>query len=299
MMIIIIILMVPLFAVDSLIGLWDITAAEVVVIALDAVKECYEALVIWAFLKLMYLYLGISLDDKKVPKAVENQKIHLSFPLTLFYPKEVGLSSSMLLTLESCTMQFVILRPILAIAVIVLELMGWYNGIISAIFSIVLNISVSLALYVLVLFYHVFVSELEPHKPLPKFLCVKGVVFFAFWQGVVLEGLVWAGIVHEGHWFYSVEQVELAIQNFLVCVEMLFFAMAHSWAFDVVPYRKKAVEKKETVDSKTQKESLRQDSEEVKSKTDEGLRKRKDTQTTREGDDAAAVPQEQEGKKDN
>ncbi|KAK1385786.1 hypothetical protein POM88_023521 [Heracleum sosnowskyi] len=39
---------------------------------------------------------------------------------------------------------------------------------------------VSLALYSLVLFYHVFAKELAPHNPLSKFLCVKGVVFFYY-----------------------------------------------------------------------------------------------------------------------
>jgi hypothetical protein len=39
-----------------------------------------------------------------------------------------------------------------------------------------------MALYALVLFYHLFAKELAPHKPLAQFLCIKGIVFFSFWQ---------------------------------------------------------------------------------------------------------------------
>lgn len=36
------------------------------------------------------------------------------------------------------------------------------------------------AMYSLIMFYKTFRHELQPMKPLPKFLCIKGVVFFSF-----------------------------------------------------------------------------------------------------------------------
>lgn len=39
------------------------------------------------------------------------------------------------------------------------------------------------AMYNLVLFYMVTKEELRGLKPIPKFLCVKAVVFFTFWSG--------------------------------------------------------------------------------------------------------------------
>lgn len=38
-------------------------------------------------------------------------------------------------------------------------------------------------------------------------LC-QGVVFFAFWQGVVLQILAYFGIVHAGHWYKVTEVCE-------------------------------------------------------------------------------------------
>ena len=92
------------------------------------------------------------------------------------------LNQNVLKLLKWWTWQFVIIRPVFSVFMITMQLLGVYWGIISTCVSLVLNVSVSLALYALVLFYHVFAKELAPHNPLAKFLCVKGIVFFSFWQ---------------------------------------------------------------------------------------------------------------------
>jgi hypothetical protein len=48
--------------------------------------------------------------------------------------------------------------------------------------TLILNLSISYALVTLVLFYNTLRAKLLPFDPLPKFLCVKAIVFFAFWQ---------------------------------------------------------------------------------------------------------------------
>jgi len=49
--------------------------------------------------------------------------------------------------------------------------------------TIVYNISISLALYALFLFYFATKHILKPYDPVLKFLTIKSVIFLSFWQG--------------------------------------------------------------------------------------------------------------------
>lgn len=49
--------------------------------------------------------------------------------------------------------------------------------------TIIYNISVSLALYALFLFYFATRELLSPYSPVLKFFMVKSVIFLSFWQG--------------------------------------------------------------------------------------------------------------------
>ncbi|KAH1127559.1 hypothetical protein AAZX31_06G235600 [Glycine max] len=180
--IVIIILMAPLYAVDSYVGLINFFGSEAFFTFLDSIKECYEALVIAKFLGLMYSFLNISLSKNIVPDEIKGREIHHSFPMTLFQPHTTRLDHKTLKLLKNWTWQFVVIRPVCSILMITLQYLEVYPTWVSWTNTVILNISVSLALYSLVVFYHVFSKELEPHKPLAKFLCIKGIVFFCFWQ---------------------------------------------------------------------------------------------------------------------
>ncbi|PRQ28773.1 putative organic solute transporter subunit alpha/Transmembrane protein [Rosa chinensis] len=234
--IIIIILMAPLYAIDSFVGLLDIQGSKAVFMLLDSIKECYEALVIAKFLALMYSYLNISISKSIVPDEIKGREIHHSFPMTLFQPHTIRLNHQTLKLLKYWTWQFVVIRPVFSVLMITLQVLGVYPSWLSWTFTIILNVSVSLALYSLVVFYHVFPKELEPHKPLAKFMCIKGIVFFCFWQGVVLEILAAIGIIRSHHFWLDVEHIEEAIQNVLVCLEMVVFSVLQQYAYHVAPY---------------------------------------------------------------
>jgi len=231
-LIIYIILMVPLFAVDSLIGLVDIDASESVEMVLDSVKECYEAWVIASFLNLMFSYLNV--DVGQIPENLKDNVIHQVAPLNWFL-KDWKLTPQSVRYLRLWTMQFVYLRPILSILSLALEMNGQLDKY-STYITIVLNVSVTMAVYALMMCYHAFHTELAPHRPLAQFLCIKGVVFFAFWQGVVLSILVSFKIIHASHW-YTVDEVDEGIQNFLVCIEMVGFSFAHDYAFSAAEFK--------------------------------------------------------------
>uniref|UniRef100_M4C6G6 RxLR effector candidate protein n=1 Tax=Hyaloperonospora arabidopsidis (strain Emoy2) TaxID=559515 RepID=M4C6G6_HYAAE len=138
-------------------------------------------------------------------------------------------------------MQFVVMKPLMAFLAIVLQLSGLYeqgnfsatNGYLYT--SLVVNASITYAFYYLVLFYLALGTQLAPYNPVPKFLCIKAVLFLSFWQSVVLAFLSRFQIIHElGSW--SVENVTTGIQNLLICFEMFFVALAHQHAFPYNPY---------------------------------------------------------------
>lgn len=55
-------------------------------------------------------------------------------------------------------------------------------------------------------------------------------------QGVVLEVLVGLGVIKSHHFWLEVEQLEEALQNVLVCLEMIIFSVMQQYAFHVAPY---------------------------------------------------------------
>lgn len=134
-------------------------------------------------------------------------------------------------------MQFVLLKPILTVVPQLLRWVGFdYDGrgplnddgaidwaSPQLYFIIVANLSVGLAFYGLVSFYHATETELAWCDPWPKFLCIKGVVFMTFWQGVAISAMSGLGVV-------DAEQADTA-QDFLICIEMLLAALAHFYIF--------------------------------------------------------------------
>ncbi|XP_008670432.1 uncharacterized protein [Zea mays] len=80
--------MAPLYAISSFVGLLDIQGSKTFFTFLDAVKECYEALVIAKFMALMYSYLNISISKNIVPDEIKGGKgggvLHHSFHVSVF-----------------------------------------------------------------------------------------------------------------------------------------------------------------------------------------------------------------------
>ena len=71
---------------------------------------------------------------------------------------------------------------------------------------------------------------------MPKFLCVKGILFFSFWQSLFISILVAAGVISKLGPYTDSEHISLALTDALVCIEMPFFAVAHQYAFSTVDF---------------------------------------------------------------
>lgn len=103
------------------------------------------------------------------------------------------------------------------------------------------NISQFVAMYCLVLFYKANRQELQPMKPLPKFLCIKAVIFFSFFQGVIINFLVYFGFISNVFGELDPDKTDphllsTKLQDFLICIEMFLAAVAHHYSFPHKPF---------------------------------------------------------------
>ena len=84
-------------------------------------------------------------------------------------------------------------------------------------------------------------SDLQPFRPMPKFLCIKGIIFASWWQGFFLSILVWLSAIPSIGGGYTADNLAAAIQDALICFEMPLFAVAHWYAFSWKDYADRTI----------------------------------------------------------
>lgn len=230
--------MVPIYAINAWFALRFPSAS----IYLDTLRECYEAYVIYNFMAYLLNYLWIEHPNLEVTLRNKEQVKHIC-PFCCFPPWQMKYSF-----IDRCkhgALQYTIVRPVTTCIALICQLNDAYHegdfDFKSAwsYLTIINNISQIWAMYCLVLFYKAMKEELAPIKPIPKFLCVKFVVFFSFWQSVLIAILVKLNWIPQGgKWdFYdSIQEVATGLQDFLICIEMFLAAIAHYFSFSHKPY---------------------------------------------------------------
>ncbi|TKY89457.1 hypothetical protein EX895_001988 [Sporisorium graminicola] len=229
-------IMVPIYSIASVISLYSLQLADVI----DLIRDLYEAFVIYCFFNLLIEYLGgerslIVLLHGRAPQE------HL-FPANLFLHDMDASDPYTFLALKRGVLQYVQVKPVLAVATLLLKAAGKYEeGKISLTdgytwISFTYNVSVFLSLYCLGMFWKCLNDDLQPFRVTSKFLCVKGIIFFSFWQGLGISILVAAGLIKKVGPVYDPDYISMAIQDFMICLEMPIFALGHAWAFSHTDY---------------------------------------------------------------
>mmetsp|Transcript_38195 Transcript_38195/g.77787 ORF Transcript_38195/g.77787 Transcript_38195/m.77787 type:complete len:551 (+) Transcript_38195:1083-2735(+) len=213
---------------------------------LAVIKDFYEAYVIYQFLSLCIAILGKG-DRDSVVDLLAQHADHLKPPFRLCgccrpnpYRSPREMAEAVLIQCQTFTMQFVFLRPLTTIGIFVCNKVGYYGWGTSASdyrspqfwLNMIQNLSVFIAFSGLLKFYHAVQEDLAWCRPFPKFLCIKGIVFLTFWQGLAIAIL--AETIGDTTPNVGNSDPELwakQAQNFLICLEMLLFSIAHFYCF--------------------------------------------------------------------
>lgn len=235
--------MVPVYALNA----WLVLGYPTMAPYLDTARECYEAYVIYNFM----MFLLNFLDDEMDLDATMESKPQTShfFPLCCLKPWRMG--REFIHRCKHGILQYTVFHLMTTGIAFVCGQAGVYEeGKLSpknafVYLFVVNNLSQFVAMYCLVLFYKAMRRELDPMSPLAKFLCIKAVVFFSFFQGVAIMFLMKAQFMHDIFKINSGDpdrdedlerQDSSIIQNFLICIEMFIAAVAHHYAFSYKPY---------------------------------------------------------------
>ncbi|EGG18954.1 transmembrane protein [Cavenderia fasciculata] len=231
-----IVFMIPIYAIYSLLSL--ILHSYQTYFALF--RDCYEAYVLYMFFALSVSYGGG--DKNLITHFISLPPMKLPMPLNCIKVKP---NETFLQVCRMGMMQYVILRPAVTLASAIFEIFGYFDEGSFAVNrfylynSLLINLSVTVALYIIVVFYQATIEELSPYKPLLKFTSIKIVVFFCFWQSIVISGFENFGWIPtlDG---WDVGEVSVGLNNFLICFEMFGVAILHIYAFPYELYRVRA-----------------------------------------------------------
>jgi len=230
-----ILLMVPIYAVDS----WLSVRFKDYALYFDIARDCYEAYLLYQFFALLVAYI----EDGK-PGRLElileiSEPTEHPIPCCCLSPVVPG--RLFLLVCRQSILQYVIIRPVMALAAGLMEYLHIYNEgdftpFSGYLYVTIINLSsVTVAMYFLVLFYMVTQKQLAPYRVMSKLLSIKAILFFSFWQAVAIGILSFYDVIPAiGHW--DQKEVATGLNDFILCIEMAILAIVHAYAFPYQQY---------------------------------------------------------------
>ncbi|KAL1585449.1 hypothetical protein WHR41_05694 [Cladosporium halotolerans] len=226
-----ILMLVPIFSCAS----WASLTSLRVAFWIDPLRDVYEAFVLYTFFQLLINFLG---GERSLIIMMHGRPpVDHLWPLDYVLPKVDISDPHTFLSIKRGILQYAWIKPALAIATLAMKATGTFReGIIavdSGYFwtSLIYNVSICWSLYDLALFWVCMSADLQPFRPMPKFLVIKGIIFASWWQGFFLSILVWLGAIPSIGGGYTADNLAAAIQDALICFEMPFFALAQWYSF--------------------------------------------------------------------
>ncbi|KZT05741.1 DUF300-domain-containing protein [Laetiporus sulphureus 93-53] len=209
------------------------------------IESAYESVTLSAFLLLLIEYVAATTKDHNVDNAIsskEKKKLPLPFCCLRYRPTK----AYFMYTLKWSVLQYVIIRPLISIVGIICQAEGvlcesgsWSFKTANAYLEVVDGVSITIALYGLIIFYALTKEELQGKRPLSKFLSIKLIVMFTFYQGLVFDAL--EGRVIHATEYWTETNIADGLNALATCIEMVFFSGFMLWSFSASEYKQSGV----------------------------------------------------------
>ncbi|KAF9032362.1 organic solute transporter Ostalpha-domain-containing protein [Panaeolus papilionaceus] len=208
------------------------------------IQIAYEAITLSAFLLLIIEYVAETATGHSAEKAVERKdKMPLPIPFCCWRYRPTKAVAYFMYTVKWSVLQYVIIRPAASIAGIICEKYEvlchsdgytWRHA--SLYIEAVNFISISIALYGLLVFYGLMHNELVGRRPMAKFLSIKLIVMFTFYQSFVF-GWLEGRVIHETQ-YWTTANIANGLNALAICIEMVLFSGLMWWAYTWHEYRR-------------------------------------------------------------
>lgn len=209
-----IVLIVPVYAVCSALSL----SFEHYAVYINTLRDCYEAYCIHCFLVLMLDFPG---GEAAVIDGIKEKGL-MKHPVPFCCCPKIALGTEFVLNMKRTTLQFVVVKPLMALFAVVAMAGGFWDSDGCQYFNlIVYNVSYTTALYGLFLFYLGTKELLKGFSPVGKFSAVKVIVFATYYQSLLVAFV--PGMDDLGgseKW-----------NDWIICFEMALFAVMHEFCF--------------------------------------------------------------------
>jgi len=200
------------------------------------IEVVYEAVTISAFLLLLIEYVAATAVGHHAENAIA-RKDKAALPIPFCCWRYRPTKAYFMYTLKWSVLQYVIVRPAVSIAGVICQKYkvlcesGSYSIHFAKVYLDAIDfVSISIALYGLLLFYALTKDELQGRRPLAKFLSIKLIVMFTFYQSFMFSVL--EGRVIKGTQYWTANNVADGLNALTICVEMIIFSALMMWAYN-------------------------------------------------------------------
>ncbi|KAF8200775.1 DUF300-domain-containing protein [Pholiota molesta] len=204
------------------------------------IEVVYEAVTLSAFLLLLIEFVAEKAGKDNMLKTKEKRK--LLFPLCCWRYRPT--KPYFMYAVKWAVLQYVVVRPLISIIGIICEALnilcesqGFNSHFANVYLEAIDFVTISLALYGLLLFYALTREELKGKKPLAKFLSIKLIVFFTFYQSFIFDAL--EGRVIKATEFWTETNIADGLNALAICIEMIIFSALMMWAYPYKEYRRR------------------------------------------------------------